>query len=140
MRWSEEKLKRHIGCGLAYIAVSIVVVLSSNCLATAPLRLQPAPYSQFVQALNEGMVTKAVIWADSIVWQEGQGKEAIRYRADRVPNMDDAVIVERLRAIEIEVTEAPFNPLRRSLLRWVLPLSLLVAALVWSTYRLLDST
>jgi ATP-dependent Zn protease len=137
MLWSQEKLKRHIGCSLVYIAVSVVVVLVNNCQVMAPLHSQPAPYSQFVRALNEGRVTQAVIGADSIVWQEGGGEEAGRYRADRVPGIDDAAIVERLRSIGAGVTSGAPNPFWRNLLGWLLPIALLIAVLGWITRRLL---
>jgi len=133
MSWTEEKLRRHVGCSLVFIAISVIVVLANEVLGTAP---QQVPYSQFIEALNEGTITQAVIRTDSIIWQEGQGKEVIRYRADRAPEMDDFTISLRLHSLGVKIDEVPSLSLWEFLQPWLLTAAILGAILGWSAFQI----
>jgi ATP-dependent Zn protease len=133
VNWTEEKLKRHIGCSLFFIVISVVVVLANIGQTTAP---QQVPYSQFIEALDEGTVTQAVIGTDRIVWQEGQGEEHIRYRADRISDMDDFTIMLRLHSLGAEVIDESSLSLWTTVQPWLLPAAILGAILSWSIFQM----
>jgi cell division protease FtsH len=136
----EANFKRQLLYTLAYLVVSTLILLGLNWYILAPHRPQPAPYSQFLDAIDRGVVTKAAIGEDRVVWTEGEGDEARTYEANRVPGIDDAVIVERLHAIGAEFTGVPPDNFWTNVLSWLLPIALLVALWGWSVRRLPGAT
>ncbi|GAB4534507.1 MAG: ATP-dependent zinc metalloprotease FtsH [Anaerolineae bacterium] len=137
---SEREWKRQLGYSLIYVVASTILVIAFNFWLMAPFRPQPAPYSQFLKAIDAGLVTRAAIGADSVTWQEGEGEQAVSYRADRVPGVDDAAIVEQLHQIGAEFTGVPPNTFWGDLLSWLLPIGLLAAFWGWSVRRLPGGT
>ena len=136
----EANFRRQLLYTLAYLAISTLILLGLNWYILAPHRPQPAPYSQFLDAIDRGVVTKAAIGEDRVVWTEGEGDEARTYEANRVPGIDDAVIVERLHAIGAEFTGVPPDNFWTTVLSWLLPIAVLVALWGWSVRRLPGAT
>lgn len=133
---SQQEWRRQLGYSLIYVVLSVFFLIALNFWLMAPVRSQPAPYSRFLKALDEGSVTQAVIGADSITWQEGSGEEMVRYQANRVPGVDDAAILERLHQAGVEFTGVAPNRFWSDLLSWLLPIALLVGIWMWSIRRL----
>ena len=76
------------------IATAAAVVVSILLLASpGPDKV---PFSRFMLALDEGRVATVAIDEKTVVWQESPDETAARYRANRVPGVDDAVVVTRL--------------------------------------------
>ena len=136
----ESNLRRQVLFTVAYLVLSTLVILGLNWYVLAPHRPQPAPYSRFLDAIERGVVTKAAIGENRVVWTEGTGEEAQTFEATRVPGVDDAVIIERLYEIGAEFTGVPPNNLWTTLLSWLLPIAVLVALWGWSVRRLPGAT
>jgi cell division protease FtsH len=80
------------------------------------------PFSRFLQALDEGRVATVAIDEKMVVWQESADESAVRYRANRVPGVDDAAIVARLHEIGTEITGVPPRTSLGELLLFFMPL------------------
>ncbi len=132
--------RRQIWYSVAYLIISTMILLAINLWFLAPFRPQPAPYSRFLDALSKGTVTRAAIGVDEITWTEGEGEQAQSFRANRVPGVDDAEIVDRLHEIGAEFTGVPPSTFWSVVLSWGLPLLLLLGFWGWSVQRLPGAT
>ncbi len=132
--------RRQIWYSILYLVLSVLVLAGINLWALAPLRPHTAPYSRFLDALDQGTITKAAIGTDTVIWTEGSGESAQTFRANRVPGVDDAAIIERLHEIGAEFTGVPPSTFWSTVLSWVLPLALLIAFWSWSVRRLPGAT
>ncbi|HEY66414.1 MAG TPA: ATP-dependent zinc metalloprotease FtsH [Caldilineae bacterium] len=132
--------RRQIWYSVGYLIASTLILLALNLWLLAPFRPEPAPYSRFLDALSEGTITHAAIGADEVTWTEGKGEETRTFRANRVPGVDDAEIIERLHEIGAEFTGVPPSTFWSSLLTWGLPFLLLLGFWGWSVQRLPGAT
>ncbi len=98
---------------------------------------QRASYSQFLEAVNSERVVEVAIGAKRIVWKEtadGAAAGAL-YETDRIPNIDESSMLEKLQAAKVEFVGIPPDEFWPSLVSVVLPVALLAAFWYWMYSR-----
>ena len=123
-----------------YVVLSLLLLVWLNHSFSAAARLEQATYSDFLKALDEKRVTEVAVGAEFIVWQEGAGKDAKRFRAVRLPGVDDGRLLERLEQAGAKFTGVPQDDFWPSLFLWTFPTLLLIAFWAWSVRRLPGAT
>ncbi|MCK6627627.1 MAG: ATP-dependent zinc metalloprotease FtsH [Anaerolineae bacterium] len=133
-------LQRQILYTIAYFVITLASLSAINLWLLWPNRPQPAPYSQFLTAIDQKTVSKAVIGETKVIWTEDSKEEARLFEADRVPGVNEEQLIKQLHAIGAEFTGVPPDTFWSTLLSWFLPILLLVAFWSWSINRLPGAT
>lgn len=134
-------LRRQILYSIGYFILTFIFIWAINIWLFWPGRPQPAPYSQFLTAIDQESVTNAIIGETSVIWTEAsEGEAAQSFEADRVPGINEAQLIDQLHDIGAEFTGAPANTFLSTLLGWLLPLVILIAFWRWSINRLPGAT
>jgi cell division protease FtsH len=114
---------------VVFLAALVLVVVFANRMATDLAAPRSAPYSEFLRALDREEVGSVAIGPTDVVWSRAEDGAEVRFRATRVPGIDDGELVSRLHELGVEFSgEAPSEwwPLA---VVWVLPTLLLLG--VW---------
>jgi cell division protease FtsH len=100
---------------------------------TAP---REVPYSEFLSALEGEQVRSVAIGPRELAWTQQVGDTEVRFKAVRVPGVDDAELVARLHAQGVEFSgEAPSEWWPLALI-WILPVILLVGVWIFVLRRM----
>jgi len=100
---------------------------------TAP---REVPYSEFLAALEGERVRSVAIGPRELAWTQEVGDTEVRFKAVRVPGVDDAELVARLHAQGVEFSgEAPSEWWPLALI-WILPVILLVGVWIFVLRRM----
>jgi cell division protease FtsH len=113
-----------------YIIVSIFIWLGVQWLLLPRIEPNISLYSQFLTALDNGAVQSVVIRDRDILWSATVGGEEQIFVAERLPNIDESQLLERLQAAQVEFAGVqPQEPgFLSTLLSWVVPVIILVLA------------
>jgi len=133
-------LQRQILYTIAYFVITLASLSAINLWLLWPNRPQPAPYSQFLTAIDQKTVSKAIIGETKVIWTEDSKEEARLFEADRVPGVNEEQLIKQLHTIGAEFTGVPPDTFWSTLLSWFLPILLLVAFWSWSINRLPGAT
>lgn len=136
----KRQLQRQIWYSIAYFLLTLVILGWINLWLLWPGRPQPAPYSQFLAAIDQGAVTRAVIGETSVTWIEHSEEEPQVFEADRVPGVSEEQLIQQLHAIGAEFTGAPADTFWNTLFIWLIPILLIGLFWYWSINRLPGST
>ncbi len=109
---------------LWYLMVALLAVLLLQSLLFSGPQVEPIPYSQFLELLEERKVEKVVI-SDQFITGEyqtptGENRHFVTTRVD--PELAD-----RLTQYGVEFSQAPQNTFLRELLSWFIPLFIFFA-------------
>ncbi len=122
-----------------YVLGSLVLLFLLNFVwlgHTPPLQSpRPAPYSQFLAALDAKQVQRVAVGPSIVVWQQKDGGE---YVATRLPGADDRDLITRLEASGAEFEGFSDHSWIGDLLGWLIPIVLLSAAWWYVSRRLAD--
>ncbi len=116
---------------LILVAMLLLMVLIMGRVASGVAQPEAVPYSRFLQDLDAQVVSQVVIDSREVEWSRGEGPEAPRFRAVRVPGVDDGELVRQLHEMEVEFqaeTSSEWWPLA---LIWLLPALLLAGVWIW---------
>ncbi|NPV67235.1 MAG: ATP-dependent zinc metalloprotease FtsH [Anaerolineae bacterium] len=125
-----ENRRRQWIFSLIYMVVSIGIWLGVQWLLFPPLEPEVRLYSEFLAALESGQVNSVLIRDKDILWfTTVNGQEQV-FTVQRLPNMDDSQLLERLQAAGVEFAGLqPQEPgFLMTLLSWVAPVIVLVLA------------
>lgn len=122
--------RRQWGFTLAYIAISIIIWLLVQWLLFPPINPDERPYSEFLHALDTGSVERVAIHDKDIRWSTVVAGEEQIYTTERLPNIDDSQLLDRLQAADIEFEGIqPEDPsFLMTLLSWIAPVIILIIA------------
>jgi len=138
---------------LAFLLVAGAMVLVINLLSTGIEGVRTVPFSRFLEALDREAVAAVAITPNEIAWSEaadggggetpgaapetgGTGSGALRFRATRVPGIDDQEMVNRLYAMGAEVTGEIPSDWGSRLLFSFFPILLLIVLWLWIFRRM----
>ncbi len=120
------KQQKWFSMGYAILALALILILQYVVLASnAPKK---APYSQFLESLNEGKVAQAQIGEHEIRWRMKDSEQWLI--STRIPGIDDSDILTQLRQSGAEFTGHVSSKAWNTVLSWVIPIGLL--ALIWA--------
>jgi cell division protease FtsH len=121
---------------LWYVLASFALLYALNVvwLGKTPAWEGPreAPYSAFVQALEESRVRDARIGPTVVLWRD---HENVRHVTLRVPDVDDRELISRLRASGARYEGLIEHNWLLDVLGWILPTLLLIGAWWWFSKR-----
>ncbi len=113
-----------------YVVISIGIWLGVQWLMFPPLEPATRLYSEFLTALERGEVKSVLIRDKDILWFATVGGEEQIFTVQRLPNVDDSQLLERLEAAGVEFAGLqPEEPgFLMTLLSWIAPVVVLVLA------------
>ncbi len=132
----EEKISPQPGVGLVFIIIGVAAVLVVLFLMDLPDGpwTQQITYSQFVEAAEAEQVRDVVVSENHITWTQVVDEQEMRYRANRIPGVDDSALLTELRDQGVSVAGEPPGTNWYFWLIWLIPI-LLIAFIFWRFIR-----
>jgi cell division protease FtsH len=121
---------------LAFLLLIVAVAVLAGQFGPQRDQVREAPYSRFLDALEDGRVRTVAVGSGQVHWTESVADAVTRYRAARLPGVDEPDLVERLRAEGVEFSGEPESDWWPLAMIWILPTLLLVAVWVWLIRRM----
>ena len=125
-----------------YYVIVLIILAAVNLFLVPSLsesRIQDATYDQFLDALEEGRISKVNLNQDAIYYLEKDGDTEQLYKTGRIFDVNEVERLDQAGVVFSEEIPQQMNPLLSSLISFVLPLVLLWVVGGWLMKRMMKN-
>jgi cell division protease FtsH len=135
-RGGGEAQQRRLLANLLFAAILLAGLLLIGRVGPGAPEVREVPYSTFLQALDRGEAASVSIGPREVKWTTRVDEVESRFRSVRVPGVDEAELLTRLQAADVEFTgDAPSEWWPLALI-WIVPTVLIVGVWIFLLRRM----